>query len=65
MLIAGRSPDTQVTPVTDILTILFDLNGVLYSYDRDARIAYLAGDCPTIAGLGQGGDLGVRIRGSR
>jgi HAD superfamily hydrolase (TIGR01509 family) len=42
MLIAGRSPDTQVTPVTDILTILFDLNGVLYSYDRDARIAYLA-----------------------
>jgi HAD superfamily hydrolase (TIGR01509 family) len=42
MRFARRSPDTQVTPVTDISTILFDLNGVLYSYDRDARIAHLA-----------------------
>jgi FMN phosphatase YigB (HAD superfamily) len=31
-----------VTPVTDISLILFDLNGVLYRYDRDARIAHLA-----------------------
>jgi HAD superfamily hydrolase (TIGR01509 family) len=42
MRFARRSADTQVTPVTDILTILFDLNGVLYRYDRDARIAHLA-----------------------
>lgn len=28
--------------MTDISVILFDLNGVLYRYDRDARIAYLA-----------------------
>ena len=28
--------------VTDIALILFDLNGVLYRYDRDRRIAYLA-----------------------
>jgi putative hydrolase of the HAD superfamily len=28
--------------VTEISLILFDLNGVLYSYDRDARIAHLA-----------------------
>jgi FMN phosphatase YigB (HAD superfamily) len=42
MRFAGRQPDTQVTPVTDISTILFDLNGVLYRYDREARIAHLA-----------------------
>jgi glucose-1-phosphatase len=28
--------------VTEISLILFDLNGVLYRYDRDARIAHLA-----------------------
>ena len=28
--------------MTDIALILFDLNGVLYRYDRDIRIAYLA-----------------------
>jgi putative hydrolase of the HAD superfamily len=28
--------------MTDIALILFDLNGVLYRYDRDARIAYLS-----------------------
>ena len=28
--------------MTEISLILFDLNGVLYRYDRDARIAYLA-----------------------
>ncbi|MEA2739043.1 MAG: glucose-phosphatase [Acetobacteraceae bacterium] len=38
----AHSQDTQVTPVTDISLILFDLNGVLYRYDRDERIAYLA-----------------------
>lgn len=27
--------------VTDISSILFDLNGVLYRYDRDARIAHI------------------------
>jgi HAD superfamily hydrolase (TIGR01509 family) len=31
-----------VTLVTEISLILFDLNGVLYRYDRDARIACLA-----------------------
>jgi putative hydrolase of the HAD superfamily len=31
-----------VIDVTDISLILFDLNGVLYRYDRDARIAHLA-----------------------
>jgi len=31
-----------VTHVTEISLILFDLNGVLYRYDRDARIARLA-----------------------
>jgi glucose-1-phosphatase len=31
-----------VTSVTEISLILFDLNGVLYHYDRDARIAFLA-----------------------
>jgi glucose-1-phosphatase len=31
-----------VTPVTELSLILFDLNGVLYRYDRDARIAHLA-----------------------
>jgi glucose-1-phosphatase len=34
--------DMQVAPVTEISLILFDLNGVLYRYDRDARIAHLA-----------------------
>ena len=29
-------------PVAAISLILFDLNGVLYRYNRDARIAYLA-----------------------
>lgn len=28
--------------MTDIALILFDLNGVLYRYERDIRIAYLA-----------------------
>jgi putative hydrolase of the HAD superfamily len=32
----------RVAPVAEISLILFDLNGVLYRYDRDARIAYLA-----------------------
>jgi glucose-1-phosphatase len=31
-----------VTPVTEISLILFDLNGVLYRYDREARVAHLA-----------------------
>jgi putative hydrolase of the HAD superfamily len=31
-----------VAPVTEISLILFDLNGVFYHYDRDARIAHLA-----------------------
>jgi putative hydrolase of the HAD superfamily len=31
-----------VLSVTDISLILFDLNGVLYRYDRDARINHLA-----------------------
>jgi glucose-1-phosphatase len=32
----------RVAAVTDISLILFDINGVLYRYDRDARIAFLA-----------------------
>jgi FMN phosphatase YigB (HAD superfamily) len=32
----------RVSHVTEISLILFDLNGVLYRYDRDARIAHLA-----------------------
>jgi putative hydrolase of the HAD superfamily len=31
-----------VAPVAEISLILLDLNGVLYRYDRDARIAHLA-----------------------
>jgi glucose-1-phosphatase len=31
----------RVAAVTEISLILFDLNGVLYRYDREARIAYL------------------------
>ncbi len=31
-----------VVILTDVVLILFDLNGVLYRYDRDARIAHLA-----------------------
>jgi glucose-1-phosphatase len=31
-----------VVPVIEIALILFDLNGVLYRYDRDARIGHLA-----------------------
>jgi putative hydrolase of the HAD superfamily len=31
-----------VTSVTEISLILFDLNGVLYRYDREARIAHLS-----------------------
>jgi putative hydrolase of the HAD superfamily len=38
LVFAGR----RVADVTDISLILFDLNGVLYRYERDARIAYLA-----------------------
>jgi FMN phosphatase YigB (HAD superfamily) len=36
----GQTP--RVAAVTDISLILFDINGVLYRYDRDARIAHLA-----------------------
>lgn len=32
----------MVAPVMDVSLILFDLNGVLYRYDREARIAHLA-----------------------
>jgi glucose-1-phosphatase len=32
----------RVAPVAEISLILFDLNGVLYRYDREARIAHLA-----------------------
>lgn len=39
---AGYPSDIQVTPVTKILLILFDLNGVLDRYDRAARIAHLS-----------------------
>jgi putative hydrolase of the HAD superfamily len=42
MPLAQPSPDAEVAPVTEISLILFDLNGVLYRYDRDARIAHLA-----------------------
>jgi glucose-1-phosphatase len=38
--VCGQTP--RVAAVTDISLILFDINGVLYRYDRDARIAYLA-----------------------
>ena len=31
-----------MTPVTEISLVLFDLNGVLYGYDREARIAQLS-----------------------
>lgn len=31
--------------MTDISLVLFDLNGVLYRYDRDVRIAHLASYC--------------------
>jgi len=33
---------SEVAAVTDIALVLFDLNGVLYRYDRDARIGALA-----------------------
>jgi hypothetical protein len=51
--------------MTEISLILFDLNGVLYRYDRDARIAYLASHRKTVSGRSFGRDLAFGVRGLR
>jgi HAD superfamily hydrolase (TIGR01509 family) len=40
--LACNPKDTKGGPVAEISLILFDLNGVLYHYDRDARIGHLS-----------------------